>query len=737
MNTFGLVLVLLLAAGGGRQLLAAESVAIGNPTDRTLEYVPHFANTNHPELCYWFVSPGELSGEKYISTLDKLADQGLYTLIFLTARERADFYDTEKMRPIFQKLVAHAHQRGLKIGLQLWASTKPVALEHTERAIVEGEATLDENGAATYSAKARGVRNSQPFKSDLLKAYAFVRTAEGFYDLATLTDITAQCRVSTPDKATVQVEIQGSPELRGRTVYLMTQHYYNYASNHDPEAAERFLQAIRAYRDIPFDGVALDEYTNLRIPPPWELKKLGGVFRERFYSLAMAKKYQATTGQPLERALFDMRYAPAGQPEVTMRAINNYMALMRQGTLNVERAVYRAAKEIYGPNTFAGVHATHHNALTADEIWVTGINWWTIPREYGQTDEHTPLPTQMGVAFAYPTNALFNMYYNKSLDDIVAKALGDLRHGIRTHYHAVNDVQGWGVDLAKPEVFAGINPVERCARLLNRFNPSLPDVKLLVVFGTEALANWYPDAASRGAYDINDKLATEEKARALWEAGYLNALVPSDLIESGQLRLNAAGQPTLNGRTFDAVVYLNPQYARESALNFLERYVVGGGKLMLEGEVTRDFSATDIAARFGKISRQAVAKKISVEEISKLGVVKKRLPDGCRNADGSYVFTDVPSLTNAQSASFTVRLGTNLFAGDYHGLAAIAADTAGRLTKFTAAGFTALRCNGQVVFSFDQPTDVFLVRHNGNLQIVVADERKAIKPQINQLDNQP
>jgi hypothetical protein len=339
----------------------------------------------------------------------------------------------------------------------------------------------------------------------------------------------------------------------------------------------------------------------------------------------------------------------------------------------------------------------------------------------------------MGVAFAYPTNALFNMYYNKSLDNIVAKALGDLRYGIRTHYHAVNDVQGWGVDLATPAAFDGINPVERCARLLNRFNPSLPDIRLLVVFGTEALANWYPDTASRGTYDINGKLAIEEKVRALWDAGYLNALVPSDLIEAGKLRLNAEGKPVLNGRTFDAVIYLNPQYARESALSFLETYVAAGGKLMLEGTATHDFAANDIASRFGKLRQKAVAAKFEVAEVSRLGVAKTLLPDGCRNADGSYVFTDLASLTNAAPATFEVRFGKEVFSGDYHGLAATAADANGELLKFTAAGFQSLRQNGRVIFSLNRAADVFISRQDGAYKIQIAGDDQIVKPQINLL----
>jgi hypothetical protein len=697
-----------------------------------VKYVSGFPNSNHPEICYWFVTKDQLENDRYLGMIDQLADKGLYTMAFLTARNGVDFYKSEELHPVLAKLVEHAHKRGLKIGLQLWSKKqKDLPLEDCDRLIVEGEATLDENGAATYTAHARNARSDeQLIKSDLLRAYAFKQTGDGFYDPTTLRDITDKCVATSPDTNSVQVDIKADPSMKGRTVYLMTQHYYNHASNLSPAAAEGFAKVLEAYRDIPFDGVALDEFHNLAIIAEWDLKKTGGVFRERYYSPALAGVYQSRTGTPLERALFDMRYAPEGQPEVRMRAINNYMDAIRSGTLIVERAVQKEAKNLFGPETFAGFHSTAHNNLTGYDPWATGINWWSLPREYGQTDEGNPFPTMLGVGFAAPKNAMYNMYYHKNLDNIVEKALECLRYGIRTHYHAVNDAQGWGVSMEKPETLAAINPVERCARLLNRFNPSFPDIKLLVLFGTEAVYNWYPDASKRGAYDINDKLGIQEKADALWKAGYGNVLIPSDLIESGKLRLNARGKPEMNGHVFDAVVYLSPQYARESALKFLEDYTKAGGKLMIDGAPTRDFQANDVTARFSPIANRAAVTRFDVKEMPKLGVPSPLLPDGCRNEDGSCVFTDLASLKGTRPASFKVTLGGSTYSGEYHGLAAIKADGQGDLEKFTAAGFRELRKDGKVLFRIDQPADIFITRTNGGYEAVIDDGNKSAKPRL-------
>jgi len=701
-------------------------------TSPKVEYVSRFPNTNHPEICYWFITKDQLENDRYIGMIDQLADKGLYTMAFLTARNRVDFYKTEELHPILEKLVNHAHKRGLKIGLQLWSEKqKDLPLEDCDRLVVEGEATLDENGTAKYIAHARNARSDEHLiKSDLLKVYAFKQTGDGFYDPSTLQDITDKCVVGSTDPNTVQVDIKADPSMKGRKVYVMTQHYYNHASNLSPAASKSFDKVLEAYRDIPFDGVALDEFHNLAIIAEWDLKKTNGVFRERYYSPALAGVYQSRNGIPLERALFDMRYAPEGNPEVRMRAINTYMDAIRSGTLNVEQAVQKKARAVFGPETFAGFHCTAHNNLIGYDAWATGVNWWNLPHEYGQTDESNPFPTMLGVGFAAPKNAMYNMYYNKTLDNVVEKALSCLRFGIRTHYHAVNDAQGWGVSMEKPETLASINPVEHCARLLNRFNPSFPDMKVLVIFGTEALYDWYPDTSKRGAYDINDKLRIEEKAAELWNAGYGNVLMPSDLIEAGKLRLNSQGKPEINGHVFDAVVYIAPEYARESELKFLEEYSAKGGKLMIDGTATRDFQANDITARFSAITKRAAATGFDVQWMPKLGVDRALLPDGCRNEDGSYVFTDLASLKGSKFASFQVTVGGATYKGTYHGLAAIKVDDRGDLEKFTASGFGELWKNGNVLYKLDQPADIFITKSKGGYEAVIDDENKNPKPRL-------
>jgi hypothetical protein len=441
----------------------------------------------------------------------------------------------------------------------------------------------------------------------------------------------------------------------------------------------------------------------------------------------MAKKMKSTMGKSMDQVLLDMRYAPVGKPEVRISAINQYMQLLRSATLPLEAAVYDLGKKMYGPNNFIGLHNTFHNNLDKDEVWQTGVSWWSIKRDYGHTDEETPTPIQIGVGMSYKKNAMYNMYYGPKIERIWTKALYDLRFGIRTHYHAANDMQGWGVSIDAPYALAKINPVENAARLLNRFNPPFPAIKLLVVYGMEAIYNWYPNLKDRGMYDINDKLGMEKKSLELWNNGYYHAAVPTDLIEDGRLTLNAKGKPVLNGYEFDAVIFLNPQYAKTSTTQFFQKYVQSGGKLLIEGVTDKGFMGEDISNVWKGIASKAIANGYSLNNVAKLGIAPNQLVDGVSNGPGSFTFTNKTSLENNQASVFEFDYAGNHYQGTYKGLAAIAIDSKGNLIKLAATSFGSLSKNGQPILSLSKEADLFFENKNGQPKAIIADGNKQVQ----------
>ena len=548
-----------------------------------------------------------------------------------------------------------------------------------------------------------------------MSAFAFRETAPGFYAPESFQDISQYVSaVKTNDPAQVRVTVEAPKSLAGSTVYLLAAHYYNHPDLFGDVMINNFHDALQHYADIPFDGTALDEFGWMMVVP-----KRDHPFRDRIYGQAFAAEYQKRTGTPLKRALFDMRFAPAEQPAVRMRAINQYFEVMRDGSLRVEQAFRQASQKLFGSEIFSGIHDTYHNSLVKDDIWRTGLNWWNLPRDYGQSDEGNFYPLHMGLLVAHKEPVEINQFYNRDLKTILRKAIEDARFGVRMHYHAWNDTGQWGKNIGDPEVLSAIKSVEDKIRLLNQFDPAAPQLPVLVVFGMPALLNWYPDETARSDWDINGRLGIEEKAKAIWQAGYPCALLPSDLIDQGQLTLDADNHPVINGHRFQAVVYLYPQYATTTPLEFLERYCQRGGQLMLEGQATNDFAGNDILGRFDTLAQQATVRGFDVAKLAQLGVSPNPLEDGACMEDGAVVFTDFNSWKSSQPKSFSVTLAGHRFSGTYVGVCALKVNAAGKVEKFACGGFTQLRRDDQIVFSLPHTADTIIpLGMDGDYQII-------------------
>ena len=675
-------------------------------------------NSHNPELLYWFISADETERSEYMRQLDLLRKSGTFDFVFLTQRNDANFYDFGKMHPVFAEIVKQAHAQGMKVGLQLWTRERDVPLDQLQGMVVETETTFDASGHAQFVAQSRGVRMSStpdkktdpghplyaPVRSEVLRIYAFRKTGDAQYLPGSLVDVTSRCHIAKQEAGSIAVTVD-SPELAGATLYAMTVHYSRFPDMFSPFMTESFEEALKTYADVGFDGAALDEFRYMTVG------RMGSdPFRERFYSPRMAALFKQQTGSELERSLLEMRYAPVGEDVVRVRAINRYFDVLRQGPLHVEQAFYDATRKYLGPNAFHGIHDTFHNALESDEIWGTGINWWSIPRDYGQTDETTPMATRLGIAMAHPQPVEYNQYYTKDLHRFLSETLDDARYNTRVHYHALHDVQGWGLDIGKPEVLNGIGRVEDKVRLLNAFDAPRPDANVLFLFGFPALLNYDLAGGVRNDWDINGNLHAEQKAVAAWNAGYRCVLAPTDLLENGTMRVDDKGGMTFGGIRFTAVVMIGPEYAKQPTLKALETYVNGGGKLLVDGAATRDFDGNDVSSRFAMLASKSVGNQFSLDALAKLGAPKLALDGGARFVDGSVVLTDLDSLLNDKPKDFAVEVSGHTFSGSYEGLLAVKASTDGSIEKIAAGQLTGLKRDGAEVLSLDRPSDVSLER---------------------------
>lgn len=685
-------------------------------------YTPELTNTRHPLVGYWFITPETLEGDAYLKQLEEYAQTTPYTLIFLTARDGVDFFDVETMHPVLERLVAKADSLNIGVGLQIWHA-RNYTEENCSRTIVETETKLDANGSAVCRNKPRNVRMAKPFKHELLRAYAFQKCDTGTYKPGSLSEITHLC-MQKGDNNEFQIEISAGRELAGYDVYVMSEIYYEWPTLFADYTLDSYYRVLKAYSDIPFKGIGFDEFGYMAVQPGFLLKSTNEDFRIRHYSLAMKEQYYHQYNRSLDEDLFKMCYSPEGNDTEKIKAKNFYMDVMRHGPLRAEKALARFAKTLYGPEVFLGLHNTFHNDFDEDEIWSTGINWWTLPRDYGHSDENTATAIQTGIGMANTQNVMYNMYYHRNLDTFASKALTDLQYGIRTHYHAINDKGTWGISLETPEVAPTIRKVERMAKLLNHFNATYADCRILVIAGMEALANWYPDYEKRGKYDINSTLKFQEKVREMWNAGYLNALVSTDLIENDLLTLNQENKPMMNGHVFEAIVLLNPQYAKPKTADFIKRYVDAGGKLLVEGEAQKDFYANDIREWQKEIVGKAVATHYSLENVAKLGIPPNNYKNGNRCTDGAVIVTDYPSLKNNSRTDFSITVGNHVYTGKYQGMVALDVDEQGKVKRLACGAFDELFRNGKSILKIKSPADIVLTTDKQGMKITVIGSQK-------------
>jgi len=686
-----------------------------------VEHVQRLPNMNNPELMYMFVQPEQLQDHEYLKEMDSIAAHGTYDFVFLTQRGSADFYDVEKMHPIFRELVARAHQRGIRVGLQLWPEERNIPDDALQGIVVEQERAVDASGHLAYTGVSHGVRQSattgqqeaatapghaifKARRSEILAAYAFQKAADGEYVPGSVVEITHRLKRTGGDAESVSMTLD-APDLAGKSVYVMTVHYHQSPDLFSSFLPNSFAGLLKAYADVHFDGAALDEFRYMAVD-----NRPGAVFRGRMYTANMAAYFNRTTGENLIRTLFDMRYSSAGNPASRVRAINLYFETLRQGPLNVEKSFASATSEILGSQTFHGIHDTFHNALDNDEIWATGINWWAIPRDYGQTDESTPFTTRLGIGMACPKPVEYNQYYTKDLRRFLEEGIVDARYNIRVHYHALNDQHGWGLDLGDPQLQKGIAMVEDKVRLLNHFDAPRPKMNVLYLFGYPSLANWFQPEGKRSRWDINDALQAEPKAVEAWNAGYRGPLVPSYLIDEGKIRVDDRGGLLLGGERFDAVVFFGPQYSKKGTLRLLEKFVAGGGRLLLDGVATRDFEGRPLDDRFAEIAARAVATSFSVQAMEKLGVPKLALDDGAVYTDGSVVLTDLDSLLGNKAKPFSLTLEGHRYTGAYIGLLALQIGKDGKVQKLAAGGLKELDRDGKPVVRLSEPADFTLRR---------------------------
>jgi len=320
------------------------------------------------------------------------------------------------------------------------------------------------------------------------------------------------------------------------------------------------------------------------------------------------------------------------------------------------------------------------------------------------------MTTRLGIAMAHAQPVEYNQYYTKDLKRFEQEGFDDARYNTRVHYHAWNDVQHWGLNLADDAVHGPLGRVEDKVRLLNAFDAPRPATNVLYIFGFPSLTNWFQRDGQRNSWDINGNLQAEEKAVAAWQAGYRGPFTPSYLIDDGAITADGHGGVTYGGHRYTAMVFFGPEYSTPATLKLLTQFTQGGGKLLLDGTATRNIDGLDIQPAFAPVAARAVATTFSTEALAKLGQPALALDGGATFDDGSVVLTDTGSWLTNTPKPFTIALNGHQFTGSYIGLLAIEAGPSGNLLKLSAGGLQELDRDGAPLVQLSSPSDIVLLQ---------------------------
>ncbi|MBQ0031453.1 MAG: hypothetical protein KBT68_01485 [bacterium] len=614
-----------------------------------------------PVPMVWQFNAETLKRKQYLKDIDFIEANTLVDLLAVAPVDHVNPEDPDQFHDAFKEMVEYARAKGIRVVLRQQPNMKgffnasvdggdagTYVIEDQSEAqgiAYESEATLDAEGFASVTETAKWGRNKiRPLRNELLAVYAFEKVGEGFHAPGSVVDVTSRARVVSRTSSMQTIEIDGGAALAGKSVYVLTAQYFNSVDQFGGAMARYQAKIMDSLADVPLAGLYLDETGYMLLntsgvgagkAPPW---------RGRFYSAAQADWWRTNRKVDLKRLLFEMRYAPQGDEGVRIRAINDYMEVMRTQPCRSEREMVRHQKRVWGEDVFLACHSTFHNYLGDDEVWHTGCDWWDVPRDFGFTDEGIDYPTRMGVLFGAKEPFLLHMFYSKNAADYYHQIVRLLPFKGREFHHAYNDdVWGKGFKGNDMEFLGNIRRFDEEGRRLNALQANvMPRMDGLVVFGMPALCNWYPDAKARNRWDIDGSLRIQEKADELWKLGYRVALVPDSKIEQGVLRLEN-GKFIYNGRPFSHCVFLCPKYSKRCVYDFLNAASDAKMPLAVVGRADIDFKAQP--ASFRGLHYDVWSPKVA----EAIGMRKSAIPGGCVYDDGSFCLVSDALVTGGRT----------------------------------------------------------------------------------------
>ena len=687
-----------------------------------------------PVIGAWFWTQKELEPDGFRPFLDEAAAHSPYTLLTTSCRH-VEVVEP-RMHAQASQAVRYANSLGLKVALELDIRLARQAFraqypdEQQEELVLKlagctnaAPAEVVFLGSDTSDHMTGSLPKYECLTTRLVRVYSFVKGPDGI-DPATVKDITGEGAVATaegPRKLTVRV-----PPQPGREVCVIALHTVLTPDVFAPHVLAFQRGIIKQYADLPLAGIMKDEWG---FPPD----HTGNPAHDRYwYSRPMGEVYaELSGGRDLVRDALLMFAGEKGMERDRQAAINRYRKLCRERNVTIEDDFYRAGKETFGKDAFIVTHPTWWAYPGVQEFRKNGLSWWGATRDIGQTDENAPYPCRTALAKRWGYPLWYNQYYARETDPYLGELWAGALGGGRLNVHPLYPRPDLKVGerefaLMRSGLMAGMARL----RMLDFITRAPLDCPVAVIFGHACAMNWAGPSYNNVGLGV---------ASALDFKGYHADLIPSSLVASKALKIDAEGYVCLGPQRYRAVVLYRPEFGDEEELAFFVRAAAGRSALFSVGEWTKNFEARPMSA----LSRLGAQVKAYEEDSACAGAVARMLEDAgatCGSAwcpwvtatqacpprdghsaliDGTYVRISGRKEPAGDPIHETFIWQGHAVTVDAVGIVAIRFESDGKVEAFAAGGLKSLKTEGLEIALPERTDLAFRTDHEGRTRGVV------------------
>lgn len=449
-----------------------------------------------------------------------------------------------------------------------------------------------------------------PLSGRVVRLYAYRKTEAGIDPASVQLLGGDDYRIEAASADEVHAVVSARSGGEGWTVCLMAAFIHLTPDVFAPHLDEFQAEVLAAYGDVPLKGACKDEWG---FPPSFD----GCPDKNDYwYSDAMAKAYADRTDGDLLRDCPLMTYGETGREVERRIAINQFNQMVLDRNTAIEKHFYASVKRVFGDAAVVATHPTWYPYPGVQEFKKNGLDWWSAPRDWAQTDELTPYAARTALAKKWNSPVWYNMYYSKDPVDYQKEIWRGALTGGRVNFHPPwPRPEGESLLESTRQVTGGDVVRGDCRiRLLNFITKSPLDCPVAVVFGHLNAMNWAGDHYADVGMGVVDEF---------WNGGFPADLIPSTEIDNGGLFINAKGALAYGPQEYAAVVLHRPEFESESALAFLQKVAEGPTQIYWVGDWTVDAHGKEVSRpSFHSVDRAEVCETV-IQNLKSTGVLRQ------------------------------------------------------------------------------------------------------------------